>query len=105
MVDIRLGDIYEDCNFDAVVCIRIDRARDELCGVSLTLRDNSFTYCSPTHCGVRRLDADQAAILCDHQDDIRRYWDDPNAQVSPEAKRYLNEYYDHCQGLDEEEED
>ncbi len=51
------GDIYEDCAFHPVLCVRVDG--DEISGISLV--DGSFPRsCSLSHCGVRKLTVQQA---------------------------------------------
>jgi hypothetical protein len=51
------GDIYEDCAFHPVLCVKVDD--DEVSGVSLV--DGSWPRsCSLSHCGVRKLTLQQA---------------------------------------------
>ena len=53
------GDFYEDCRYHPVLCISAgDGDDDELVGISLI--NGSIGSCSRTHCGVERLNFDQA---------------------------------------------
>jgi hypothetical protein len=58
-LDIRPGDIYEDCAWHPVLCVEADTDDDSLIGISLI--DGSYPRCcSFVHCGVRKLSVAQA---------------------------------------------
>jgi hypothetical protein len=64
-LDLRPGDIYEDCFFHPVVCLGVDYKSDEIWGVSLI--DGSYPRsCSLLHCGVRKLTPKQAWLIKRH---------------------------------------
>lgn len=53
------GDIYEDCAFHPVLCVKVDEEEDEISGISLI--DGSWPRsCSLGHCGVRKLTVEEA---------------------------------------------
>jgi len=90
MESIKLGDIFEDCSFAPLLCTVSDYKNDFLQGISLI--DGHLRSCSAKHCGVRKLTIEQALVLKNHQEDILKYWDNPETVVSPEAKAYLDFY-------------
>lgn len=65
-LDIRPGDIYEDCAYHPVLCMTIDVAEDDITGISLT--DGSQPRsCWLKHCGVIKLTIDDVAMIkADH---------------------------------------
>ena len=56
---IARGDFYEDCRYHPMLCVTADYAGDTLEGISLVLGDG-LSACSPTHCGVVPMSADEA---------------------------------------------
>jgi len=53
------GDLYEDCAYHPCLCVGVDVEDDNIWGVSLI--DGSYPRsCSLDHCGVRKLDAEEA---------------------------------------------
>jgi hypothetical protein len=56
---IQSGDLYEDCRYHPMVCVRPSPPDDdELLGVSLI--DGQFAACSEDHCGVVKLTSAEA---------------------------------------------
>jgi hypothetical protein len=80
-LNIRPGDIYEDCGWHPVVCVEIDAKTDDINGVSLV--DGSYPRnCSLIHCGIRKLSVAEAwNIRVEGPPDI-----DARARISPERR-------------------
>ena len=57
--EISRGDFYEDCRYHPMLCVSVDYADDTLEGISLVIGGGS-SACSPTHCGVVPMSADEA---------------------------------------------
>jgi hypothetical protein len=66
---IAVGDLYEDCSYEPLLCILADYDEDELLGISLV--NGRMGWCSPTHCGVRKLPLAEAV-------QIRAAWPPPH---------------------------
>ena len=58
VVPIAVGDLYDYCSYEPLLCVRADYDADELVGISLV--NGRVGSCSPTHCGVRRLSLREA---------------------------------------------
>lgn len=50
---VAVGDFYEDCSYEPMVCLSVDYDEDDLTGVSLV--NGRIGSCSLRHCGVVRL--------------------------------------------------
>jgi hypothetical protein len=60
--DLAVGDLYEDCAYHPVLCTYVSYEDDEIAGISLV--DGSAPRgCSLRHCGVRKLDMEEALRL------------------------------------------
>jgi len=56
-VQIKPGDIYENCNFQPCICMGVDG--DDVWGISLI--DGSYPWsCSIAHCAIRKLTPQEA---------------------------------------------
>jgi hypothetical protein len=58
-LEIKPGDIYEDCAYHPVLCVEVDYKNDEIWGISL-IDGSQPRSCSVLHCGVRKLTVDEA---------------------------------------------
>lgn len=58
---IAVGELYEDCSYEPLLCILADYEEDELLGISLV--NGRVGWCSPTHCGVRKLSLEEAVRI------------------------------------------
>lgn len=74
--DIKIGDIYEDCNYDYVLCTEVDgsywdtpfwwvkkilkRPYDDVSIYGVSLTDGSYGHgCDLDHCGVVKISPEQ----------------------------------------------
>lgn len=58
-LDLSPGDLYEDCAFHPVMCVKVDYEQDSIQGISLI--DGTYPRsCSLRFCGVRKLAVDEA---------------------------------------------
>jgi hypothetical protein len=53
------GEFYEDCRYHPMPCVASDYDDDELLGISLVVGGEPGS-CSPKHCGVVPMTADEA---------------------------------------------
>jgi hypothetical protein len=58
---IGVGDLYEDCSYEPMLCVLSDYDADELVGVSLV--NGRVGSCSPRYCGVRPLSLVEAVEI------------------------------------------
>jgi len=58
-LNLKPGDIYEDCMYHPVLCIGVDVANDDIWGISL-VDGSQPRNCSLLHCGVRKIDLKEA---------------------------------------------
>ena len=58
-LNIKPGDLYEDCSYHPVLCVGIDYKNDEIWGISL-IDGSQPRSCSILHCGIRKLSIDEA---------------------------------------------
>lgn len=68
---IARGDFYEDCRYHPMLCAVADYEADELLGISLIL-GGELSSCSPTHCGVVPMSAEEAIERATHWDVFAR---------------------------------
>ena len=68
-VPIAVGELYEDCSYEPMLCVSSELDADELVGISLV--NGRVRWCSPTHCGVRKLPLAEAI-------EIRGTWPPPH---------------------------
>jgi hypothetical protein len=68
---IERGDFYEDCRYHPMLCVNADYADDTLDGISLVL-GGGLSSCSPTHCGVIPMSANEAIERAVHWDTYAR---------------------------------
>lgn len=58
-LQLKPGDLFEDCSYHPVLCLGVDYSKDHIWGISLV--DGSYPRgCSLLHCGVRKLTAKEA---------------------------------------------
>lgn len=60
-LDLQVGDLYEDCAYEPLLCVRVDAQSDEVVGISLI--NGRVGSCSLNHCGVRRLTLAEAVEI------------------------------------------
>jgi hypothetical protein len=61
VMSIAVGELYEDCSYEPMLCVLADYEADELTGISLV--NGRVGSCSPTHCGVRKLSLREAVEI------------------------------------------
>jgi hypothetical protein len=61
-LNLRPGDLYEDCCWHPVLCLGVNYKTDELWGISL-IDGTSPRSCSLVHCGVRKLTPKEAWLI------------------------------------------
>lgn len=58
-LDLKPGDIYEDCAYHPVLCIGVDYTEGDIWGISL-IDGSQPRSCGILHCGIRKLTLAQA---------------------------------------------
>ncbi len=64
-LNIKVGDIFESCNYHPVLCLGVDYKADEIWGISL-IDGTHPQCCSLVHCGIKRLSPKQAWKIKTH---------------------------------------
>ena len=58
---IKIGDIYEDCDYHPCLCVGVDHEGDDIAVWGISLIDGSQPRaCSLSYCGVRKLTVSEA---------------------------------------------
>jgi len=58
---IEIGDYYEDCSYQPMICVEIDK-KDETHITGVSLINGDFRSCSTGHCGTIKLSLEEAMI-------------------------------------------
>lgn len=86
-LEVGRGDFYEDCRYHPMLCVEANYADDELLGISLVLGGEPAS-CSPTHCGVVPMTAEEAIERAVRWDEYAREHGLP-ARPEPPGSRYV----------------